>query len=128
MVKYLLVAVGGGLGSLLRYQVNQWMSLLPVYGAAGTLIVNVVGSLLIGYALGLSPGAKTISDTGRLFFVVGFLGGLTTFSSLAFETVSLTLHHETRLIAGAAHLAANLLLGIAAVACGAWLARGVPLS
>src|SRR5262249_36337158 len=119
-----LVAVGGAIGTLLRYHISLAMrELLPSYAASGTLVVNVIGSLAIGYLLGLSHEAKSLSDATRLLVVVGILGGLTTFSSLAYETMSLTYTHQAGIFAGLAHLTANLVLGLGAVWLGAWLAR-----
>lgn len=120
----ILVAVGGAIGSLLRYNISLTMrELLPSYAASGTLIVNVLGSLAIGYLLGLSHEAKSVADVTRLFVAVGILGGLTTFSSLAYETMSLTYTHQAGIFAGLGHLTANLTLGLGAVWLGAWLAR-----
>jgi CrcB protein len=129
MLNHLLVAAGGALGTLLRYRVGLTMKvLLPDYGASGTLIVNVLGSLAIGYTLAGIHDSKAVSESTRLFFVVGVLGGLTTFSSLTHETVSLMKAPEAGLNFGLAHLTANVVLGLAAVWCGAWMARQVPVS
>ena len=127
MVNHLLVAVGGSIGALLRYRVGIAMKdVLPGYAASATLIVNVIGSLAIGYSLGISQDSKAISESMRLFFIVGILGGLTTFSSLAHETVSLANNHSTGLTASLGHLSANLIMGLGAVWIGAWLARSAP--
>ena len=89
MERYLLVALGGALGSLLRYGLGAW-----VQGSLGagfpwsTLFVNALGSFLIGLPLRLSlQGA--LSGEARLFLAVGVLGGFTTFSSLSYETLAL---------------------------------------
>lgn len=124
MYNNLLVVAGGGIGALLRYRANIVMkSMIPDYLGAGTLIVNVIGSLLIGYWLGCSHDAKSVSETSRLFFVVGILGGLTTFSSLAHETVVLMNRQGAPLSAGLGHMTANVVLGLGAVWVGAWLGR-----
>jgi CrcB protein len=126
MLNHLLVAIGGGFGALMRYRVGIAMkALLPGYVASGTLFVNVVGSLAIGYSLGVSQDSKTISESARLFFIVGILGGLTTFSSLVHETATLTHTPEAGLVAGLGHLSANVIFGLGAVWLGAWCARGV---
>ena len=122
MWNLLLVGTGGGLGAVLRYCVNIAMkALLPGYAASGTLIVNVIGSLAIGYLLGAPHDLKSVSESTRLFFVIGVLGGLTTFSSLAYETFSLANHPEAGLSIGLGHLTANVLLGLASVWLGAWV-------
>ena len=96
-------------------------SLMPAYAASGTLVVNLIGSFIIGYILGASHELRAVSDSTRLFFVVGVLGGLTTFSSLAHETVYLTNSPSAGITVGLGHLSANILLGLAAVWLGAWL-------
>lgn len=116
------VAAGGALGATLRYLTGMALHrVLLVYPGAATLLVNVVGSLLIGLLLGGLP-PSWLSDRLRLFLVTGVLGGLTTFSSLAYETVSMSQTHSARWL-GVAHLAANVVLGLAAVLLGEMLAR-----
>jgi CrcB protein len=123
----LLVGTGGCLGSMLRYGISTGMKFwLPGYAASGTLIVNVAGSFLIGCLPGIPPDPRTISESVRLFFVVGLLGGLTTFSSLAYETTWLSRHHDAGAMAGLGHLSANVLVGLAAVWLGAWIVRSTP--
>ena len=127
MLNNLLVAVGGAMGAVLRYRVALAMkSFWPGYAASGTLIVNVIGSLIIGYYLGISHESKSVSEAAKLFFIVGVVGGLTTFSSLAYETVALTHTHQMGFTAGLGHLSANLILGLGAVFLGAWLGRESP--
>jgi CrcB protein len=84
MREVLLVGVGGGVGSVARYLVARFV------GTGGTLPwhtigVNVAGSLVAGFLIGLFWGR--IGDAVRLGLVVGFLGGFTTFSSFSIETV-----------------------------------------
>jgi fluoride exporter len=128
MWNLLLVGTGGSLGAILRYGISTIMKTwLPGYIGAGTLFVNVVGSLAIGYALGASHDSKTIADSTRLFFVVGVLGGLTTFSSLAYETFFIANNPGGGMMASLSHMTANVLLGLAAVWLGAYLARPIPI-
>lgn len=118
------VAAGGAIGASLRFLTSAALHrVLLVYPGAATLLVNVVGSLLIGLVLGGLPPAW-LSDRGRMFLVTGILGGLTTFSSLAWETVSMSQTHSERWL-GVAHLAANLVLGLAAVVAGELIARAI---
>ena len=121
-----LVGTGGGIGAVLRYGISMGLkSVFPGYAAAGTLFVNVVGSLAIGYLLGTPHDQKSVSESTRLFAAVGILGGLTTFSSLTHETATLVSHHEGNIAAGLGHLTANVVLGLAAIWTGAWLGRGI---
>jgi CrcB protein len=90
----LLVGLGGALGSVARYATGAWAQRLvpagPLSGLPlGTLAVNLIGSLLIGFVAGLvehrhAPGAGL-----RLFLVVGLLGGYTTFSAFSLESLVL---------------------------------------
>lgn len=116
MNKVLLVLIGGGVGSLARYGTTLLAG--RVLGAGfpwGTLAVNLVGCFLIGASLGLAERTTLISPSLRLFFVTGFLGGLTTFSSYALETVV-----AARGGAGPAlaNFAANNVAGLALVVAG----------
>lgn len=90
MAKLLIIALCGGVGSVLRYLVSGWCQALSV-GAfpLGTLVVNVVGCLLIGFLGALFFGPFLIRDEYRLALMVGLLGGFTTFSSYSWETLSL---------------------------------------
>jgi len=85
-----LVAVGGAAGSVLRYLTNglaaRWLGLDFPYG---TLIVNVVGSFLIGLVQALADEAAVLPEPARLFLSVGVMGGFTTYSAFSYETVRL---------------------------------------
>jgi len=95
--RYLLVMLGGALGSLLRYALGAWVQgfLGPGFPWS-TLLVNALGSLLIGAVVRLSlEGA--LSGEARLFLAVGVLGGFTTFSSFSYETLALVQDGEVLL-------------------------------
>ncbi len=86
MDKYLLVLVGGAIGSLTRYLVgtavmNRFTGRFPL----GTWVVNITGCFLIGAVMTLLT-QKAANPNWRMFLVVGFIGGYTTFSSFAWET------------------------------------------
>lgn len=90
MVKLLSIAVGGALGSVLRYLVSGWTQRWtdqPV--PLGTLIVNVAGCFVIGLLATLLTGPVIVREEWRLLVLVGLLGGFTTFSTFAFETAQL---------------------------------------
>ena len=89
----LLVATGGALGSVVRYAVSgaAQRMLVPGVGSfesfpAGTLVVNVSGSLLIGFVAGLAESRALLGAEARLLLVTGILGGYTTFSAFSLET------------------------------------------
>lgn len=127
MLEITLVAIGGSVGAVVRYLISDTMrSNWPAYATSGTLIVNVAGSLLIGWILGTASESKGVSESMRLLVVTGFLGGLTTFSSLAHETVRLANRDAGgSLTVALSHLSANVVLGLAAVCLGALLRRSV---
>jgi CrcB protein len=109
----ILIAVGGSLGALARYAVSEWfVRRIP----AGTLLVNVVGCLLIGLFMGLSIERHWLSHNTRLFFVTGFLGALTTFSTFGWETFSFA--EKKDFVLAITNIALHLGLGLAAVAIG----------
>jgi CrcB protein len=91
MVKnLLLIGLGGFAGSIARYLVSRlnnrvdWLS-IPI----GTLTVNVVGSFLIGFLIGISEKSAILSVEWRMFLMVGLCGGFTTFSSFSGENLML---------------------------------------
>ena len=120
MSHVLIVGAGGFIGSVLRYWVSglgqRWMQ---VAFPAGTLLVNVLGCLLVGAIWGLVEYCQWFSPPTRLFITVGILGGFTTFSAFGYETFALLQDREYLLAAG--NVAANVILGIGAVAIG-WMA------
>lgn len=89
MLNVLLVAGGGALGSAARYLLNGFVQgRMGPHFPWGTILVNVTGSLFIGFILGLFQSGD-ISSEARLFFAVGLLGGYTTFSTFSHDTLGL---------------------------------------
>ena len=122
MVAAWLVFLGGGLGALLRHAVNRlafalWGASFP----AGTMIVNVAGSLVMGLLAGLFASHSAISQPVRLFLTTGLLGGFTTFS--AFSLDALTLYERGQVGLALAYVAASVILSLAAIAAGFFLVR-----
>ena len=113
----MLVGAGGFVGAGLRFLVSGWVyQLVPNAGFPwGTLVVNVVGCLLLGLFGGLAEVRGVLSATTRLFLFMGVLGGFTTFSTLAFETV--TLAEGSQMLRAGANVATHVILGLSA----AWL-------
>ena len=118
-----LVAVGGALGTGLRYLI---ITLVPKWAGVpvATLGINVVGAFLLGVLLELL--ADHSIDTGwsrrvRLGVGTGGLGGFTTYSALATETATLTAVHPGRALA---YALGTVLIGAAASIAGIWLSRG----
>jgi len=94
MLRIFYVMVGGSFGALLRYAILAWQHrYIPSIFPWGTLIVNLIGSLLIGCLWGLFE-ASVISDNMRLFLFVGILGSFTTFSAFSLENFTLIRNGE----------------------------------
>ncbi|MCA9409266.1 MAG: fluoride efflux transporter CrcB [Candidatus Omnitrophica bacterium] len=91
MFKILVVGLGGFFGSISRYLLSNLVFQLSGqhWFPLGTLTVNVLGCLTIGWLAGLAEVKAVFSEEVRLFLLVGFLGGFTTFSSFGHETVNL---------------------------------------
>ncbi len=119
---YLWVLIGSAIGGLLRYLVGLWT--VPVSGGfpTGTLIINVLGSFVIGFfgTYTLHGGRHPASDNLRLFVMVGVCGGFTTFSSFSLQTFDLLRSgHWGRALA---YVVLSSTLGLAAVAAGHYAA------
>ena len=116
MKSFLLVFLGGGLGSGLRYLVsiamNQYSKVLP----NGTFIVNMLGCLLIGLILGYAQKENTLTSNQTLLLATGFCGGFTTFSAFANENLELIKNGE--LFNFSVYTICSVLVGILAVFIG----------
>jgi len=85
MKQLLLVFVGGGFGSVLRYIIGKYLN-NPESGIPyGTFAANILGSLLIGIILGIATKNNTLTSNQTLLIATGFCGGFTTFSTFAYE-------------------------------------------
>jgi CrcB protein len=120
--RYLVIALGAALGANARYLVGVWAG--NRFGADlpyGTFLVNVTGSLLLGFLLTLATERLEISTEVRLFLAVGFLGSYTTFSSYAVE--SLALLQDGNGWSGLANILVNNGIGLVCALIGVFLGR-----
>lgn len=121
MKQVLLVFLGGGLGSVARYwfslKLNNFENAIPF----GTLLANVLGSLLIGVILGYSAKTGVLNEQHSLLLATGFCGGLTTFSTFAYENHLFLKGNDYFTMIP--YLAATFILGIAAVFLGMYLVK-----
>lgn len=116
MLLYLWIAVGSALGGVARFALSGLIA--HRFGESfpwGTLLVNVLGSFLIGFFATLTePGGRLfVPSTGRHFFMTGVLGGFTTFSSFSLQTLNLA--RDGELLAAGANAAGSLFLCLLAV-------------
>jgi CrcB protein len=91
LINAALVGTGGFIGAMFRYGLNQFVqktALVPVL-PYGTLIINMLGCLLIGVAVGFADTRQLVAPEFRLFVIIGVLGGFTTYSTFAYQTLVL---------------------------------------
>ncbi|MBP0124995.1 MAG: fluoride efflux transporter CrcB [Nitrospira sp.] len=125
MLKLVLIGAGGFLGSILRYLVSgfaQSLSQSTVF-PYGTLAVNMLGCLCIGFLSRLCTSSALIGADTQAFLVVGILGGFTTFSAFGNETMNLIREGEAAL--ALLNVGAQVLLGLGAVWFGYTLAAAI---
>ncbi|HEX3026839.1 MAG TPA: fluoride efflux transporter CrcB [Clostridia bacterium] len=122
MQKILYVGIGGFIGAATRYLISiHSAKLFGTQFPVGTLVVNVLGGLLIGLIMELSLATDLIPPNARIFLTTGVLGGLTTFSTFSYETVSL--FSEGSYLLGGANLILNLFLSLCGVVLGKTIVR-----
>jgi fluoride exporter len=115
------IAVFGALGCLSRYWLSSWTNLLAGKGFPfGTLLVNIIGSFLLGLLLEGSLRTSHLSLELRMGIAVGFLGGFTTFSTFSYETL--------RLLEKGSLLQASLNIGLSVGICIIFVALGIYLA
>ena len=123
MLGIVLVGIGGFLGSVLRYLVGGWVhrGLDNPWFPYGTLSVNLIGCLVIGFLGGLTENRQVFTPETRLFLFLGVLGGFTTFSSFAYETSGLL--NDGQFVAASINVGLQVILSLVAVWTGSFLSR-----
>ena len=121
MKQLLLVFLGGGLGSCLRFLISKTFNPYYQHFFLGTFLVNIIGCLIIGIVLGLSFKSNYLTQNQTLLLSTGFCGGFTTFSAFAFEKHSLLKAGE--LFNFSVYTLSSIVLGVIAIAAGLWVAR-----
>ena len=91
MINILLIASGGALGAVLRFTTTGLIKNLFLYSFIGTLIVNIIGSFLIGLFIYLIQSKNLSEEFTKYFLIIGLLGSYTTFSAFSLEIVDLLL-------------------------------------
>jgi CrcB protein len=122
--KYLLIAVGGALGSLARYWVGSTISgRLGTRFPYGTLVVNITACVIIGFSLTYLGRRADLNPAWRFFIPIGFIGAYSTFSTYEWETLS-TMRSGAFFLA-AIYAVSSLVLGLISVWGGSLLAEAL---
>lgn len=114
-MQWLAIALGGAVGAILRHLITVWS--FPVFNGKfplGTLLVNVIGSFLIGVAYVLIVHRMLLGEEWRLMLMTGLFGALTTFSTFSLDT--LMLWHNGQPLTALAYVLISLVLCLSATA------------
>jgi CrcB protein len=119
--KYLMIAVGGALGSMARYWVGSTISgRMGARFPYGTMVINMTACVIIGFTLTYFGKRADLNPAWRFLVPIGFIGAYSTFSTYEWETLS-TMRSGAFLLAGI-YAVGSLVLGLAATWCGTALA------
>lgn len=118
----LLVGLGGGIGSMLRYLSSMAaIKALSLHNNAGTFFVNIAGCFIAGLLIGFFESKGVLTHEWRLLFITGFCGGFTTFS--AFSAESVHMFQSGNVAQAVIYISASILAGLGAVWLGLNIAR-----
>lgn len=123
MLNVFAIFIGGGIGSLCRYFISILMKSQSINFPFATLTVNIIGSLILGFAAALFWKDESIHHTIRIAITVGFCGGLTTFSTFSWETFDMIKNGEFLL--AFLYAITSVLVCIIGISIGAFLAKYV---
>ena len=121
MKQALLVFIGGGLGSVVRYLLGRWLNNVESSIPYGTLLANILGGLIIGVVLGYLSKTSNLSHSTSLFLATGFCGGFTTFATFAYENHLFLKNGDY--LSFLAYTLGTLILGFLAVFLGVYISK-----
>ena len=118
LINAAVVGSGGFIGAICRYGLSGFVQRHPALSSFpyGTLVVNMLGCLLIGIAVGLVDSRQSFSPELRQFIMVGLLGGFTTYSTFGLETFALL--REANYLGATANVVIHVVLGLVMVWAG----------
>jgi len=112
-----IIGIGGAVGSILRYTTGQYIAKqFPHAIPTGTLLVNIIGCLLIGFLIGFFDKQQIINAHLKLLLITGFCGGFTTFSTFAAEIYNLITNNQ--IPQALLYIGLSVILGLLAVWAG----------
>ena len=123
MKNFLLVFIGGGFGSGLRYIIGRYLSSSLGSFPVGTFTVNIIGSLLIGLILGYAAKENSLNQNQVLLLATGFCGGFTTFSAFAHENFQLLKTGD--IMQFSIYTISSIVVGLIAVFIGIYIAKNL---
>jgi len=123
MKNFLLVFIGGGFGSGLRYLIGKYVNSSLGSFPIGTFTVNIIGSLLIGLILGYAAKENSLSQNQVLLLATGFCGGFTTFSAFANENFQLLKTGD--IMQFSIYTISSIVVGLIAVFIGIYIAKNL---
>ncbi len=123
MKNFLLVFIGGGFGSGLRYLIGKYLNSSLGSFPIGTFTVNILGSLLIGLILGYAAKENSLSQNQVLLLATGFCGGFTTFSAFANENFQLLKTGD--IMQFSIYTISSIVVGLIAVFIGIYIAKNL---
>ncbi|MBC8301511.1 MAG: fluoride efflux transporter CrcB [Pelagibacterales bacterium] len=123
MKNFLLVFIGGGFGSGLRYIIGRYLNSSLGSFPVGTFTVNIIGSLLIGLILGYAAKENSLNQNQVLLLATGFCGGFTTFSAFAHENFQLLKTGD--IMQFSIYTISSIVVGLIAVFIGIYIAKNL---
>jgi CrcB protein len=122
--RYAMIAVGGALGALARYQVAAMIQArIPAGFPWGTFVVNISGCLIMGIAATLLTDRLVVNPNWRFLIPIGFIGAYTTFSTFEYETFRAV--SDGAWLVGGLNVLASVVVGYAALWLGVVLSRAI---
>jgi len=119
MLDFLVVGIGGSIGSCIRFAFSKIANYYSVVFPFGTLMSNIIAGFFIGLIIGAEQHSIAISPKTKLFLTTGLLGGLSTFSTFSLETVNF--FNQGKLVLAVGNIVLNLALSLLGVVAGMYI-------